>query len=553
MAFNSKSKKALQIIGMVSPIILIILFLLFPVFSVLISGFVDESGFNFSYIGYVFSNGFYYKLFAFTLSQALLSTVVSLLLGIPIGYLFGKYEFPGRKILLTLFTVPFVLPSVLVGMGFLNVFTEEGLFGSPLLSIILAHAFYNIPLVVHYFSSFYQNFDRNIIDAAKTLKSNFLNTFLRVYLPIFLQPILTSALLTFNFCFLSFGVIYILGAPAQYRTVEIQIFAEYFKGETNIAAALALMQLLVTIAYVLFYLIMMRRNSKQQQTIATETFPREKMNLKKILSKPQGWGLSIVFLIGLILELLPIISTISYSFVDVSSNTITFENYQAIFSFTANNYVGISIPRTILNTFIFAITSAALSTLLAIITVVSLGKQRQTKKTASYEMITYLPLAVSSMTISLGILRTFGNSQFFTNNPWLFIIISHGLLGYPFVTRALLNGLSTISPEIEDSAKTLGAKWFYKLKKIYLPLLLPSLVAGIAFSFGISIGEFTVANFFYLKNDAIATLTVALYKLRSVRQFGQSNAIGAVLLIISYLSFFIIEALGGREKTSSKF
>ena len=552
MVMNTASKKTIRVIGIITPILLISLFLLFPVFSVLISGFVDESGSTISYLRYVFTNGFYYKLFAFTLSQAFLSTIVSLLVGIPLGYIFGKYEFKGRKIFLTLFTVPFVLPSVLVGMGFLNVFTENGLFGSPLLSIVLAHAFFNIPLVIQYFSSYYQNFDRDLIDAAKTLKSNFFNTFFRVYLPIFLQPILTAAMLTFNFCFLSFGIIYVLGAPEQYRTIEIQIFAEYFKGETNTAAALAIMQLLVTVAYIVTYLLLMRKNSNQQKTMSTSTFPREKINYRKFFASTSGWILFIVFILGLALELLPLISIIAFSFINSVTRDFTFENYRNILSLLPNSYVGISIPRTILNTVMFALAGAAISTFLAIITVISLGRQRQKKKTITYEMISYLPLAVSSMTISLGILRTFGNSQFFINNPWLFIIISHGLLGYPFVTRALLNGLNTIGPEMEESARTLGANFFYKMKKLYLPLLLPSLVAGIAISFGLSIGEFAISNFFYINNNSIATLTVALYKLRAVRQFGQSSAIGAILLIISYLSFFLIELLGGREKTSSK-
>ena len=190
MAVKVSKDKIFRIMGLATPLVLIAAFLLFPVFTVLISGFIDDDGFTFQYFAEVFSNGFYYKLFAFTISQAILSTILSLLIGLPIGYIFGKYNFPARKFLLTFFTVPFVLPSVLVGMGFLNVFSENGLFGLPLLSIIIAHAFYNVPLVIQYFSAYYQTFDRDLIDAAKTLKSNNMNTFLRIYLPIFIQPIL---------------------------------------------------------------------------------------------------------------------------------------------------------------------------------------------------------------------------------------------------------------------------------------------------------------------------------------------------------------------------
>ncbi|MFW9923675.1 MAG: ABC transporter permease, partial [Candidatus Thorarchaeota archaeon] len=494
MAMNNTVKKTLRIAGLLLPVIFIAIFLLFPVFSVLIDGIYSDGKFTFEFLKEVFSNGFYYKLFAFTLSQALLSTVVTLILGIPIGYIFGRYDFPGRNIFRIFFTVPFVLPSVLVGMGFLNLFTEEGLFGSPLLSIVLAHAFYNIPLVVLYFSSYYENFDRDLISAAKTLQSKPIHTFFRVYLPIFLQPIITAAMLTFNFSFLSFGLILFLGAPALFRTVEVQIYSEYLPGETGIASALAIMQLLVTIAYVIIFLVIIRRNNNSEKSITTSAFPREKLIFKKIFRKFNGWILLFFFVLGFLLEIVPMISILIFSFISKETSSLTLENYTNLFN---SAFLNIPFPFTVLNTFLFALGGALFASLLAILTVIVLGRQQKEKRILAYETITYLPLAISSITLSLGILYTFENVPFFVNHPWFFIIISHGLLGYPFVTRALLNGLNTIDPEMEDAASVLGAKFGYKLKKIYLPLLLPSLIAGFIFAFGLSIGEFTITNIFF--------------------------------------------------------
>ncbi|NHJ32743.1 MAG: iron ABC transporter permease [Asgard group archaeon] len=338
----------------------------------------------------------------------------------------------------------------------------------------------------------------------------------------------------------------------EFKTTEIQIFSEYRTGETNLAAALALVQLFVILAIVFFYLFYMRRQTRKEKTITTGRNGTEKLQLKKIFRTKTNIFLVIVLFFGLLLELAPMISIFIKSFWDPQTTTYTLENFKTIFTLQINNYVGTSIPKTMLNTLLFALGATAIAVLLAVITVAALGRQRRRKRSISYELITYLPIAISSLTLSLGILQTFIKSDFFSNNPWIFIIVSHGLLGYPFVTRALLNGLNTIDPELIDSAKTMGAKWTYKLRKIYIPLLLPSIIAGIAFSFGLSIGEFTVANFFYLNNSSIATLTVALYQLRAVRQFGPSNAVGALLMFISYAAFFILETLGAREKTASK-
>ncbi|HUT82358.1 MAG TPA: iron ABC transporter permease [Candidatus Bathyarchaeia archaeon] len=545
--------KTVRILGMLLPILLIVLFLFFPVISVLISGFKGEEGFTFSYLRNVLTDGYYYKIFAFTLSQALLSTIVSLAIGIPVGYFFGKYDFKGKKVLLTFFTVPFVLPTVLVGMGFISLFGGKGLFGLPILSIILAHSFYNIPLVVHYFSAYYQNFDKNLVSAAKTLGSKKFHLLFRLYLPLFLTPILSSAILTFLFCFMSYGIVLILGAENLTfgaRTIETQIFAEYFESEPNIASILALLQILVTIAVVVGYLVFMRKKSKKEKTITTEVFPQEKIK-KPFFKKPANIVLSVALLLGLALEIAPLISIIINSFWDPYTSQFV-NNFKGLFSEDISSSARIGIGSAIGNTLKFAFGSALFASILAIITVSVIGERRYKKSSISLEMLTYLPLTISSATLSLGITQTFITSNFFASNPWIFIIISQGLLGYPFITRALLNGLNTIDPEIVDSAKILGAKFGYKLRKIYFPLLFKSFIAGFAFALGLSISEFTVVNFFATLNDSVATLTVVLYRLRNVRLFGAASAIGVILMLISYASFFILEWLGAREKSTTK-
>jgi len=544
-------QKAIKIFGLVIPLGVIALFLLFPVVSVLITGFRDKTGFTLSYLGLVLRDGYYYKIFAFTFAQALLSTVLSLIIGLPIGYFFGRYTFPGRKLVLTFFTVPFVLPSVLVGMGFLTIFGEQGLFGQPILSIVLAHAFYNIPLFVHYFSAYYRNFDRNLIDAAKTLGSKNWHKLFRVILPLFLPPILTASVLTFVFSFLSYGVVLILGAIDLFRTTETQIYAEYFKHEPNVAAILALLQALVIFAVVIGYLIFIRKRSEKRKSTTTADNPLERLRGRAFFKKSGNILLFLIFLLGLTLELAPIISIIITSFWDPYTAQFV-NNYRELFTSTASSSARITVGRAILNTLTFAFGAAIFASILALITVAFLGRRHRRKSSLSLEVLTYLPLTISSVTLSLGITQTFINSSFFANHPWVFIIISQGLLGYPFITRALLNGLNLIDPEIIDATRTLGAKGFYKFRRIYLPLLLRSFVAGFAFALGISIGEFTTANFFANLNDSIATLTVVLYRLRGVRLFGEANAIGVILLVVSYLAFFVLEVLGAREKAATK-
>ncbi len=550
MTKNITVSKSLKIFGAVLPIALIILFLLFPVISVLISSFYDGTKFSFEFLKIIFSDTLYYYIFGFTFSQALLSTLITLIVGIPIGYIFGRFEFRGRKILMALFTVPFVLPTVLVGMGFVSLFGEAGFLGSKFLSLILAHTFYNIPLVIHYFSAYYRTFDQNMIDVAKTLGSKGFHRFFRVFLPLFLPPILSASVLTFVFCFLSYGVVYIIGA-GSFKSTEIQIYSDYFSGERNIAAALALVQLILILIVVVGYLILIRFQSRREKVGKTEIFPREKLLIKNKLKKPGNIILLFILFLGLILELAPMISIIITSFLDPNTNQFS-NNYLTLFNNDFQSIAHIRIGRAISNTILFALGSATIAGVLAIITVIIIGIKKRRKSTISLEILSYLPLTISSITLSIGIREIFYRFSFFANYPWIFILISHGLIGYPFVIRALLNGINNLDQDLLDSAQTLGARWFFKFRKIYFPLLFRSFLAGFAFALGISLGEFSIANFFSTDNFGLTTLTVVLFRLRSDRYFGPASAVGVLLLVVSFFTFIILELFEAREKTSSR-
>jgi len=325
------------------------------------------------------------------------------------------------------------------------------------------------------------------------------------------------------FCFLSYGVVLILGAQAHFRTTETQIYAEFFKGESGKASILALLQLLVTIAIVLGYLFYIRKKTQREKTGTTEVFPQEAIKPKQFFKKPGNVVIIGVLLLGLALEIAPMIAIIVNSFWDPYLGQFV-NTFKELFSSETASIARIGLGSSILNTLKFAFGSAIFASLLSIITVAALGERRSRKSTVSLEMLTYLPLAISSVTLSLGITQTFIGSNFFANNPWIFIIISQGL-------RA-------------NSA--------YKFYRIYLPLLLRSFLAGFAFALGLSIGEFTTAIFFSNINPGVTTLTVVLYRLRNARMFGPASAIGVILMIVSYGSFFILELLGSRERTISR-
>ena len=82
----------------------------------------------------LFTTPYYARIIGFTTGQALLSTLFTLLAGLPVAYLFARYEFPGKSVLRALVTLPFVLPTVPVAAAFRTLFGVRGLINQLLVA-----------------------------------------------------------------------------------------------------------------------------------------------------------------------------------------------------------------------------------------------------------------------------------------------------------------------------------------------------------------------------------------------------------------------------------
>ena len=121
----------------------------------------------------VLTDPWYLRLAGFTFGQALLSTALTLLVGLPAAVLFARLDFPGKRLLRSAFTIPFVMPTVVAGMGFLALVGPRGLSGVNLQGtftiILLAHVFYNSALVIRIVGSYLEAVAPRLEQAAASL------------------------------------------------------------------------------------------------------------------------------------------------------------------------------------------------------------------------------------------------------------------------------------------------------------------------------------------------------------------------------------------------
>jgi thiamine transport system permease protein len=505
-----------------------------------------------------------FGLFGFTVYQALLSTIASVVVGLPGAYLLSRYEFRGRRTLRSLTILPFVLPSILVAVGFLAMFGRNGVLNDFLTAlglgsvtllftlkiIVLAHAFYNAPLVIRLVTAAWETIDARRIETARALGASPLRAFRDVVLPELLPSLLTAALLTFMFTFMSFPIVLALGG-LRLATVEVWLYASVQDLELTTAAVLGTLETVLTLGLTYCYLRYEARQASARG--GGVSLSRQPLLVGwRTLRDPVRVGLGIYGLAVLVLFVGPLASMIFESITGPTGGFTT-TYYEFLLRQQTTTAVGTVKPLpAIKNSLVFGVGTLLLAVPMGVIVSVVVTRGGTGSRIA--ETMMTAPLAVSGVVVGLGLLQTlvFGTTLFdyrIVLSGAVAIMLAHAVAAYPFVTRNVAPALSGLDSQLLDSARSLGATRFRVLLDIELPLVAAAVLAGGAFAFAISIGEFDT-TVLLAEGVSSYTMPVALERYIGNRSLGPNlgpaTAMGTVLLAVTAVSFLVIEHLGGR-------
>jgi len=525
------------------PIILLSIFLVYPVVSVIVQGLISETGTSFVDTLSAYRTQF---TIAFTFIQASLSTVLALLVGLPGAMLLARLRFRGKSLVRALIIVPFVLPPIVVVVGFLQMFGSYGVIDSALMlltqsstsilnladglvGIILAHTFYNAPLVMLLVSASMERINPEIEESAEILGAHSLSRFRRITLPHIRPALAASAILTFLFCFMSFPIVLALGNGA-YRTLEVQIWNSFRWSDFGEASSLVLIQIVITITLAVSYIKLAKvsdNDSGPTTTIRTTTLDKYK-NWEKTM---------IVAYLVMILVLIggPIVSIFRAAFFDPVTQSYTLDGFSYLI--TTGSSGG-------LNPLINSLFYGGLATLLSILIGIPLAYAHKSKSKgipSLSSVMVLLPLGISSITVAYGLMTVIAVPTGLNINPWPIIVIAQTIIGLPFTARSIEIGLKSIDPNILDQADSLGASRLQRLFYVELPLLIPSILVGAVFAFAMAIGEMSATLFIALPQNY--TLAVAIYDNLGVRRFVEAGASALILVAICVVAFLTMEKI----------
>ncbi|MGQ4892436.1 MAG: ABC transporter permease [Candidatus Njordarchaeia archaeon] len=529
------------------------LFFYYPLLIILKESFLAKTTVTLEGFHRILSRPTFIAALEFTIIESTLSTILSIVMGLPIAYFLTKYDFKGRNILSAFILVPFVLPGLVVGFSFLMFLGPDGLIPVFLnntlrlnwgarewgfIAIIFAHAFYNSPLVAVMTYSVWSRVDPEIEEAAEVLGVHGYKKFLKVTLPLISPGILSSGLLTLIFSFTSFEVVLLLGS-FRYRTLEVEIYT-LFKTKLDFqgAAIVSIVQLLFIILFTFVYIKNLNKYSEVRRIGQTEIRSREKLfnrpiSLSKILLIL--YTTFFIFFLGF-----PLTIPIIYSFFDPVKDVFTFAGYTSLFSTTENPYLGSAPIIAPINTLLFSIVNVIIVTILGIISAYAMRERSFGLTTANIAIL--LPLATSRITIGFGMILAFGSIGFLYSDTRPLIVSSYVIMAYPFTTRSTLNGLSKLDPTLLESAEILGAWGWKRFLKVDLPILAPSIAVGAALAFATGLGEFAATSILYRRN--FPTITVLMYLMITGRRFIVASAAATILILMSFMAFLVIMKFG---------
>jgi thiamine transport system permease protein len=532
------------------PLIFLALFFFYPLLAILGVSLAPEGRLDLSSFGEVVTSDYYRNTLWFTLRQAVVSTLLTVALALPSAYVFARYKFPGRALLLSLSTLPFVLPTVVVAAAFTALVGPHGVLNRFAMSILqtttppiqlehtlaiilIVHVFYNYSLALRIITSFWVNQSPRMEEAARVLGAHGWRLWWEIRLPVLRPAILAATVLVFIFTFTSFGVVLILGGP-RFATVEVEIYLQATQlFNLPIAAALSLVQIGVIFTMIAVY-------TRQQKRIAIDV-----QSAQQVARRPRGRGEQLLVigstLVMSALLFAPLLVLLVRSF--TSTEGLSVQHYLQLAMNTRSS--GLFVPPLVAigNSVKFALATTLLAVALGLMTAYLLAR-RGSRLSAWLDPLFMLPLATSAVTLGFGYIITFDEPLLNLRTSPMLIPLAHTLVAMPFVVRSVLPSLRGIAPRIQESARILGASPWQVWRYIDLPLISRGLIVGATFAFTVSMGEFGASLF--IARPETPTMPIVIYRLLGqpgAVNYGQALAMSVLLMAVSATSFLLIQRL----------
>ena len=548
-----------QVIIFAIPMLFLAIFLLYPLVLTLLRAFWEPveglafPGWSLEGFKQFFSSNLYMKSLKNSFIVSISVTLLSLLIGIPMGYCVARVNIPGKKLILSLGILPIIMPSfvgaytwvILLGnKGILRVFLNwllgplgitvppiYGMFG-----MILCMTLTYYPFVFQLAYGAFASANSLLEESAMLMGAKNGRIMRTITLPLIMPSLGAAALLVFVRAIGNFGIPAVIGGSNYVLPTLI-----YFEvnGFFNINGACSIAVVNVAITALVLYIQKYVVSRHEYETISST---------HKELKMHDGKGSKILAftfcLIILLVSLLPQITIIVMSF---------FTKWVGLFpeGFTLQNYIRIPkySHKELFNSFFLSITATLLCAILGSL-VAYITERKKPKGAAILDLSVMAPFILPGTVVSIALLSAFsGSSAIRLTGTYTIIIISYMIRRTPYVYRSVSAQLTQLNPSLEEASTISGASWFYTFRKVSVPLIMPAIISGSIMTLTTLLQELSTTILLY--SGKTRTVPIQIYGAVQDGKLGEASALSVILLVVVFVIIYSTNRKKGGDLSSS--
>lgn len=469
------------------------------------------------------------------------SVVAALIIGLPLAFLLGRFDFRGRRALSAVATLPAALPPLVGVIAFLFLYGESGVVTrvaqrvlgldhapwslTGLSAIVFVHAYTMYVYVFLFVAAGLERYDTTLDEAAAGLGASRPHTLRRITLPLLTPSIAGAMLLVFMSSLGSFSAPYIFGGGQ--RVLATQILVSKLNGSMGLAYVETTVLALAAVAALLAlrWLERRRRYALTGKGKATRVVVR---------SRVARVAAPIVAVVVVTFLVLPHAMVVLVSFARDGAWTTqilppeyTFDNFRRLASDP-------ELWRPITNSVWMSAVATAANIVVCFVAAYLIVLTRAPGRRL-LQLLVVLPWAIPATAIALGLAATFDVNSPLTGRVLLvgtfwILPLAYFVRNVPVLTSAVEGSLRQMDASLEDAARGLGASWLLAMRRVVLPAARPGLVAGTMLAAIAAVGEFVASVVLYTHSNRPISIEI-LAQLRSL-SFGTAAAYSVLLIAL---------------------
>jgi iron(III) transport system permease protein len=386
--------------------------------------------------------------------------------------------------------------------------------------------------------------DNQLIEAAKNLGENSFRIFFKIVLPILTPSMFAITILTFLTGLGALSAPLVVGG-VNFQTINPMIVT--FAGIPTSRDIAAFLAIILGVATMLLLAIMakLEKGGTYISLAKTKTrFVKQEINspVLRAIAHIVAYGLWLIYVV-------PIVLVVLYSFTD--SNAILSGNFSTA-SMTLDNYITLftrpAAFRPYMVSFVYSIIAGVSVGLLAVVVSKIIHKTKSTFD-KSFEYVMMIPWLLPSTLIALGLLMSYDRPRLLLGNNALLgttylLLIGYIIIRIPFSLRIIRSAFFSIEDSLEESAKCMGASPFYTLRRVILPIILPTVIAVMVLNFNTLLSDYDLTVFLFhpLYQPLGIIIRASTEETASLNAVTMSFVYSVVLMIISALALFLTQS-----------